>query len=199
MTVKMPVVTVTGAVHVSTRKIQDKKYASYEGEGLSVSQHPDAWRRIACLKGENWNISTPLKMLNFHSLTEKQKAHILSYAVDAGWVQEVALYRVSWFDDEFDGTASFILNSREEAEEEADGCDGELTEFVGHIYTDTFPDRTVKAGEPVMDLGIITAAWVNLERVDLDGVWWADNLDVARLSAPRGVISVNKVAGFMGV
>lgn len=191
----MPTVEKSGLSHVGTLNTADKKAFSYEGQGLSVSQHPDDWSRIARLTGPTHALHRTGTFLDYHELSEEQTSLIVDYAVSKGWVEEATVYRVRYYDDEWEQEMEMTLTSREEAEDEADGKEGEVLEETSFIYLE-MPDTTCVAGKPA-DLGVVTAAWVNEERPDLDGTWWDDDYDVSRLSAPRGVISPRRISDWL--
>lgn len=192
----MPVLEKSGLSHIGSPRAEEKKNFSYEGQGLSVSQHPEEWQRIARLDGGVHTFSKPARMLDFHSLSDEQLESVMAYALENGWVERSDVHTVTYFDDEWDQEMRMQFTDYDEAVDEAEAIGGEVSTAEAWKYLD-MPDSTAKSGE-VADADIIVAAWVNQERPDLDGVWWEDDLDVSRLSAPRGVIVPNRIESWLG-
>lgn len=176
--------------HVGSLHSALKKPDSYEGQGLSISEHPEDWQRIAQLSGDVWELNTPLNLLNFHELSPSEKQLIYRWGAQQGWVEKKEIYTVSWFDDEWDQEMSFSFSSYEEALDESP--DGEVTVSQDWVATKTFPDSTVRLGDADV-LGKLAVVWVERTLPEMQGVWWDDAHDVSRLSAPRGVICLGRV------
>jgi hypothetical protein len=184
----VPVVSPVGLTHVGSLDASAKKAWSYEGGGLSVSVNPEEWARIAHLGGPVWNLTkTDGVFLDYHEMTDAQKAAILAFGLERGYVVEQTGYTAAYFDDEWDQEMSSVYLTRAEAELEAEDNDADITEETIIVATALFPDSTVKAGGQWPEQ-ILATVWVEQEAEGLDGVWWEDELDVSRLSAPRGVV-----------
>lgn len=194
----IPTVFKSGLFHVGSLKLEDKKVASFEGDGLSVSPCPDSWRIIARITGDTWKIEESLKFLDAHSLTSKQKAEIVNWAQGQGFIVSSTLYKVEWFDDEMNQMMHTLFKDHDEAHEEAEDMGTDLIPVDDYLSTESFPDETVRAGMTSIEfMDILLAAYVKAEHPEVDGVWWNDKHDVNRYSAPRGVIhrvKVNKVS-----
>jgi hypothetical protein len=195
---EVPLKSFTTVHHVGSLNASQKKAESYEGQGLSFSLNPEEWQQIARLSGETWTLQKPgNKFLNYHKLTKAQRTAITEYGLEKGYIQETTSYRIVWWDDEADAELSMEFPTREEVEEEImDPDETTVTTHTTYMSTDAFPDITVKTGSTNVH-GILTAVWVNETQPGLDGVWWQDKLDVARLSAPRGVIVPNKISSWL--
>jgi hypothetical protein len=206
----IPTIKLAGLTHVGQLDLSLKRSWSLEGQGLSVSQNPEAWEEIARLGG-NPTWSLPMEkaiFLDYHALTAEQKTAISEFGVEAGYIEIVPGFEVTWWDDEDEMDRCAVFLTIEEALLETDGYqtedgdDPQVTGTAQMIATATFPDPTVKEGETGVDQ-ILATVWVSelaAERAgiwwadDLAGVWWDDDLDVDRLSAPRGVIVPSKIA-----
>lgn len=194
---RLPTRTFRELWHVGTMDPQHKRAGSHEGAGLSVSLHPGEWRRIARghVGGDLWRCTKPgNRFLDFHKLTKTQRRMIEDWGVAHGFATRGSLWRVT-LHDENDEPFHLDFPTREQAEREAwEAEDVAEVPGGGLLPTPLFHQRTRTTGDTV-DLGLLATLFVE-DATDLDGVWWNDLLDVARLSAPRGVIVPGKVAGW---
>lgn len=191
----IPTISKAGLFHVGTLQLEDKKAASFEGEGLSVSPCPDSWRAIARIVGDTWKIDKALNFLDAHALKDNQKSEIIQWANIRGFISQATLYRVEWFDDEMGQTMSTLFKSKEEATEEAEDMGVDFIPVDDYLATEVFPDATVRAGMNSIEfMDILLTAYAKVEHPEIDGVWWNDKHDVNRYSAPRGVVHCSKVS-----
>lgn len=195
---KLPTVKHTRIWHVGSLNPADKgqQGASLEGPGLSVSWCPSSWRAIAKLgEAPLWRCSRldgrQGRFLAVHALSDQQRAALIARAVDEKLLRNVKRYEVSWMDTEDNDRRYILLTSRCAAEAElralAEDEDGALSEVFVPVAT----AMLCKAiGQPVGDISAFDLALTELVNRDdyYDGVWWSDEHDVSRLSAPRGVI-----------
>jgi len=193
----LPVKTLTDLFHVGTLDAS-KKRDGYEGAGLSVSTHPDAWQKIARghVTGDTHTATKEgNKFLDVHSLSNKHNEQIKQWAVKNGYLEQQETVTVSWFDDEMDDTLSQTFNSMADAEAEYD----EELEYMdvkvdkgGIVPTDKLKKETRQ--NRIESTGVLEFVLpIFAEHQGLDGVWWQDKLDVQRYSAPRGVIVPSKI------
>lgn len=182
-----PAATFSSLTHVGSLNESDKQAWSLEGDGLSVSTEPEAWEQIAQLGGNQWWTfeKDANKFLDAHELTDQQRAAINAWGVEAGYLVEAKGWRISWYDDEMEDTMSTILDSEEEARDELDDreSDEEPEEITRFVAGPNFPDS---AGKDNADQ-VILSVWAD-KMTDFDGVWWNDDYDPDRYSAPRAVI-----------
>lgn len=209
----LPAVTVTGSKEPVTKLLASrsklstlyhvgrldqprrKPAVSYEGSGLSVSLHPDEWRKIARgqVGGDTWELTREDPKFLMATAANKKKA--VDWAVANGWIAQRKRYRVSWFDDEMDDTMSTEFDSLAEAQEEADAYGVEPEEVDSFVldkkgkayWKQAFSSKP--SNSLANDFAIIWFAEAN----GYDGVWWNEKLDPDRLSAPRGVILQGKL------
>jgi hypothetical protein len=211
----LPTISLEGLTHIGSLEPGDKNGWSLEGQGLSVSQHPEAWGRIARLGGPVWSLPMDeAKFLDFHELNDEQRTAMDDFGVERGYTELATAYRVTYYDDEAEEERWITCGTREEAlGEAAEYADQDLADEDGEISdadlvglitevtvmkaTAAFPDSTVKTGSTEID-EIVATVYVNEMLPDYDGVWWADRLDPVQLSAPRGVIVPSKIAGWIG-
>lgn len=189
----VPVIEVFDLTHVGSRSPSEKGTTSYEGQGLSVSQHPDAWARIARLGGPVWNVSGDTnRFLDYHELTDAQKSAIDAWGVERGYITPVKAWKISTWDEDEEDYRWFLTTKESEVEferEEAEYAEVETKFEVVATFaaTETFADTTVKAGDLHVEQ-ILATVWVQETDNDFEGVWWEDDYDPDNLSAPRGVI-----------
>lgn len=194
MLADFPTVTFDEVFHVGTLNPEDRKSASYEGDGISVSLHPDEWARIARLGGPTQVMTKPsgqpFQFVLWHDLITDNIDALRVWAVEQGWMEQRTAYRISWFDDEWDDTFSMEFTTEAEALAEAEDRGDEdacpVTPVTVWRPTDMFPEARVERDADPTDT--LLAVYVRRTRPDLDGVWWEDTFDPMRLSCPRGVL-----------
>lgn len=192
--INVPLISFKQVFHIGTLKIADKQRNSYEGSGLSVSLHPEAWKQIAKghVSGIVWTCSKEgNKFINAHKLTKKQKNFIKTWGIENKLVTVESVWRVNFYDDEAEENRFFEFATYEQAVEEADDID-DIEEVSGALHTTAIFNRRTLTNEKVANMDLLLTLWVE-DTTDFDGVWWNDNLNISNLSAPRGVIVKNKV------
>jgi hypothetical protein len=188
--------------HVGSMTATDKRADSYEGAGLSVSLHPNAWRRIArgFVGGDTYEMTKPGNVfLDAHKVGKRQEAQIRQWAIENGYAEAKAQYQVSWYDEEMDGRVAFVFDTREEAEAESDPEYNEdiiIKEIpTGMTGTQKLADRCMQTRIDTSPLDLILTVYAE-DVMGVDGVWFNDLHDPSRLSAPRGVIFQSKLASW---
>lgn len=182
--------------HVGTLNHADRADWSYEGDGLSVSVHPDDWAQIAKLGGPTWVLRKPewedLTFASWHDLTSEDRDALRQWAHARGWIEQRNISRVSWEDDEWNDTMTMDFDTEPEARAEADARVDE-DEIDAHVEpvtvwraTDTFPDARMSRDIDPTD--VLLAIYIRETRPDIDGVWWDDTYEPDLLSCPRGVL-----------
>ena len=193
-----PTISVDDLYHVGTMDASKKGDFSFEGNGLSVSTHPDAWKRIARgqVSGDTYTATKPGNaFLDAHNLTKKHEQDITQWAIQKGLLDQQETVTVSWYDDEMDDTLNITFNSMADAKaeygDELEDYDVDVNK--GGIVPTAKLQKTT--GQSRIDATGVLDYILPLyaEQLDLDGVWWGDELDVHRYSAPRGVIVPSKV------
>lgn len=176
----------------------DKGNQSFEGHGLSVSEHPDAWTAIAGLGGlPRWALersgSGEPAFLDWHRADVRLRDKFLAWGCAQGLCEPCRSWVMSYtdcdtederemhFDDE--GSAHVEADQRLEEKVRAD-----VVERPGWRLA---PSALAALSRDEADLcetqELVAILWA--ERcTDLDGVYWGDRLDPAALSAPRAVI-----------
>jgi len=194
--IRLPRIKLPKVYHVGSMDQGKKSGVSYEGNGLSVSLHPDEWRQIARgqVSGDTWVLSKPTgNFINAHKITGAGKRFVLAWGTEMGYLDLAVMYRVEWYDDEMGDTMSTVVSSYEEAAEEADYVDGTVTQVPGSPVATPKLDQIIGFKvDPMLAYDMVLTQYVE-SMTDADGIWWADDLDPDRYSAPRGVIFADRV------
>lgn len=189
----MKTVTLNNLFHVGTMNPADKwiRGLSHEGAGISVSSVPEVWRSLARLGDcPLWRCEKRgHQFLDAHSMQPEEKSHVYIWARDEKFVEPVPLWELTYFDDELNAPVHSLYPTKAEALSEADEG-AEVTETLGWKGTSTFVQRLNAPREvPAILLFDILLTFL-AEDAGLDGVFWDDELDPFRYSAPRAVIAL---------
>lgn len=191
---EMPIYQTGTVYHVGQMDISKKNDYSYEGDGLSVSLCPDAWKKISeTTCGDTHKLTKKNgekgRFLDVRKLNKRNKQEILDYGRKLGLIEDTIMYCFTYFDDELEADCKVKFKDKEEAILEAEDFDIEEDK----IYTekDIIPTEKMKQSmqfsfDEYKTFDILTTLYA--EQMGLDGCWWKDVLDVSRYSAPRGVI-----------
>lgn len=193
-----PTRTIDCLSHVGTLQPEHKRTGSYEGAGLSVSLHPDAWCHIAKLGGlPTWQLRRPGgRFLEAHALSTLHRETIFCWALTRGLVERCPVYVVQRFDEELDGPIVLTFDTLASAEAENDG-DFTMPIHQQLSYRSTPAlDQAARQESPTLGdravFDLLLPIFVE-EELSLDGVWWDDILEPSCYSAPRGVIVPSKL------
>lgn len=191
--------------HVGSFDESDKSHqgCSQEGNGLSVSLHPEEWIRIARLGGQpTWQMSLTLgggKFLDSHAMSTFQNGQVEQWAVQQGLLAPQERWKASWFEDDEDSAErmpvsyfSLFTNEAQAIREYGEGENDEKIEAITMLCATEKADA--RCGFKIGDHFVADIAKTfYAEDHGLDGVWWKDCLDVHALSAPRGVINLTRL------
>ena len=189
-----PYVQLDRVVHIGTLDVSQKgnRGDSYEGSGLSFSTDPEAWEAIAQLGGQAWwecSLASH-RLLDGHALVKQHGDALAQWGIKEGLVTSGTAWVVSWFDDEMDDTMSMWCGSLAQAQEERREEEDPIEERTTYLPTQALRDamrHKARAGEADPSvLDDLATVWA--QRQGLHGVWWKDQLDPDRYSAPRGVL-----------
>jgi hypothetical protein len=191
--VQFPLITLEKAWHLGTLDIANKNSHSYEGSGLSISTHPEIWRKIAKLNGELFGLVKQKNFfLDFHSLTDTRKASLFSWGLRQGYVEQVKIHFYSYYDDEKMSNLTFESANYEEMLREAEDYDIQTKD--GYQATVSLLKETQRSKiEPIEVLDFLAIVYSE-RHLRVDGVWWQDELNLATQSSPRGVIFTKKLS-----
>jgi len=186
----VPTINLKNLYHVGTLDASKKSDNSYEGSGLSVSTHPDAWRKIARGKvgGDTYMAIKPNNIfINAHKITKLVEREIAQWAIENGLLESTDIYRVSHFDDELDSELYSDYDSLEDAQHEA-GEEYDIKKISGG-FKPTAKLKELTKNPHMTSTGVLDYVLpLYAESLGYDGVWWQDRLNVNSYSAPRGVI-----------
>lgn len=194
----VPMVTKDPVYHVGDLNKKRKVGGTgYEGDGLPVSEHPQAWSQIARLGSDLWYLkkkSGKGRFMNMLAAMKNKalKSRVVSWAVNSGWATQGRVWKTSRYDDEWEDTLVSTYASKEEAEREhEDEDDVEIEEVSQLVATPKLEDWWQSFTGDKINVALVEEMIFFLfarDQTDLDGVWWNEILDVTRLSAPRGSI-----------
>lgn len=188
--------------HVGNMEVKEKK-SSYEGSGLSISIHPNEWRRIARLPGNLYSVTkeNPL-FLDIHKLSKKKRNEIFQWGLKKGYLTPGEVFLYEYDDEGYPATMEFLSYDEWYSEWGYEAYDEEGLELMKKSLT---KEKTFFGTKELSELSgweyelppslartfcIIRYAE---EVLELDGVYWNDILDVNRYSAPRAVIFQSKL------
>ena len=197
----LPTLSFRSLFHWGTMNPADKGKSSLEGGGLSVTTHPEEWAQITPLGGCRWRLTKPGgRFLDARALSPQHSKGILQWGVKQGYVEPREIYRVSYWDDELEDTVMMDFESKEEAEEEADFMEAEVTVVSGggFVPTTKLESRTGVSSSIAEAFDHLLTVYVEAN-TDFDGVWWEDEVDPLKYSSPRGVISRKKLPEWKAV
>jgi hypothetical protein len=200
----LPLVCYPKVFHVGSLNAQDKGRAgnSYEGNGLSVSLHPEEWTQIARLGGgQTFQLTKPTgSFLDTLELSPDWRQAFETQAFADGWLTPAQRWRIEWFDGDTEERVHTFLKNEEAARAELQGF-GESAE-TGDCRPVQVPiataQLTARIGFEPDDLDATALAltcWVE-DHTRLDGLWWHERLNVDQLSAPRGVINLRSLSSW---
>lgn len=177
-------------VHVGTLREKDKgiRGPSLEGDGLSVSTCPQAWVQIAKLGGLPWfELRRPDNaFLDAHRLVPWSAQDIVRWGLDNAFVGQVTLWRATRWDDELESEVFSLHTNRDEALAEShDGAD--VRSVPGLAARPALAARMNQRVEPLQVEPLLQVVFAQ-DILEVDGVFWDDELDVSRWSAPRAVL-----------
>jgi hypothetical protein len=191
ITNSLPTITFQELFHVGTMNAEHKSLGSFEGSGLSVSTHPEAWATILktgndpvwkCTKNDN-------KFIDFHKLSKRNKDVIAEWAFRNGFASVSRAWKVEYYDDEEEQTRYFTFYDEEKAKQQAEMMDTTPIEISGGniVSTPKLALRMMQHTHGVESMDLVVVVYAE-DAMKYDGVWWSDKLKVSNLSAPRGVV-----------
>lgn len=197
----LPRATLDRVVHIGHLDPADKGWqgASHEGAGLSFSTNPEAWERIANLGDRpHWEAqATDWRLLDGHACLN-DPAHrdtVMAWAQQAGLVDTHTVFEARYWDDELDSLVTLPCATEEAAWGEVENKEEEPTTAVVPVSqavpTATLCRQMAQPAHVANRPHALTEQWAATAWAQAngwDGVWWADQLAPAKLSAPRGVL-----------
>jgi len=189
MKTSFPFIDFTEFYHVGTFNPQDKKADSFEGNGLSVSVDPEAWKQITPLEGSTWKLSKPKggKFMFASGLTEQNLHEIWNWGLEHNYTELKTLYNAKYFQEGLDEMVTLEFDTKEEYQKQGIPDDKILKNENAIKNTQKFEDRlgwSLNWTPFIFDIVITFYA----EDHGFDGVWWNHLHDVEKRSAPCGVI-----------
>lgn len=196
---QLPLRRISKLWHVGSMNSADKGRNSIEGNGLSVSLHPDDWASIARLGAQVYTLTRKGggNFLDAHALRQGTRQDLETWGVSQRWLEQGLMHELSWVDE--DGDPRFILyadeakaNAEAEAMREEGEQDVQLKPTLRMVLTDAANQRIGFKLDASLAADMVATFWVE-DCTPLDGVWWADRYDPASFSCPRGVICLKQL------
>ena len=185
--------------HIGSMDPGEKGEGSLEGEGLSISTHPEEWQQIAELgRGPVWELTRKgNRLLDFHRLTRAQRSAMADWGVQQGLIERKPAWQVRWWDSEDRAFRYVEAESEEEAKAEAEPVGGKVKALSSVAYPTARLRQATRnpRASSVVAMDLLATVYAD-KALGWDGVWWQDTLDVPGLSAPRGVIFPSRLPGW---
>lgn len=186
--------------HVGSLDISKKVEGSYEGSGLSVSNCPEAWRKInkGMTYGDTWNIKKEKGGLfvDYHdTMCEEFKEVLKLWGMLNGYLTGCLVYSIEVYDDELGSYYNLNFLNKEDAEIEADMYDTTIIESTG-VKSTVKMLKEIKyslKGDLINPYDLLFTLYVEKSFEHIDGIWWEDSYMPECYSAPRGVIFNSKL------
>ena len=191
--------------HVGTLEYSDRQSGrkpSLEAFCLSVSDHPEDWRSIACLgDAPQWALSRHNSFfIDVMAFSDDQNDLVRDWAITSGYARQEQLWK-AWFTNESDEWCYMLLKSREAAQMEVEDYDvpeGEGPAPDGSCVEPVEDLVLTEAGEERLDrwrndiqgfdgaLILFCREVIRKENPDIVGIWWDETYDPDMFSCPRG-------------
>lgn len=193
------------------------KRNSYEGSGLSISTVPNSWRKIARLSGEVFELNkSGGRFLDILALSLSSRRTIFEWAIVNQYLSTKKLWVYDYYDDEYRSFYQMEFESLEDLLQtvELDELDEEERT---HLFSS--PSKVKREEEQSSIFGVeryqatekllLAEEWEGVcsssisedfaiarytdEVLQLDGIYWGETDNEARMSAPRAVIFQSKL------
>ena len=189
-----PLYTISTVWHVGSMEVSRKNINSHEGSGLSVSECPHDWVRIARIGGAFHELKTANgQFLDYHQTTEEQRDIMKQWGVQQGYITLETLYESAYYDDEMESSVCCLHATYEEAYEESYEQEEAVTEMPNQpVATKRMKERVMGFAHHVLVMQLLSTLYAE-DVLGLHGVWFHDEYDPFSYSAPRGVIVPSRV------
>lgn len=173
-------------------------HTSHEGRELSISTHPGVWERI--IRGDGatgdealrtYELSNPEAEFYYVDPTADLEAE-QAWCLDNGYTAEVCGYRVTYTDENND-ERYLKFRDKQTARTEAQSRGATFSEEPiltlgpkGVNYWETAFSQSPEQASSVLIEGLLPIWYAS--HLDVDGVWWDEQLAPEKRSAPRGCI-----------
>ncbi|WCK57266.1 hypothetical protein PP175_29180 (plasmid) [Aneurinibacillus sp. Ricciae_BoGa-3] len=190
-----PIVHINKVYHIGRIDNSRKRKNSYEGSGLSISNHPNAWLKISDrdLESSLYEfVKNDASFLDFHELNAVLVDEMTKWGLEMGYILCATLYRYTFWHGDLDEEASILFQTYEEALEESNKDEEAIEQIDGFIATEKMNKKVFGEPSPIDVIDLLSTLFAE-HVLKIDGVWWDDDLDISALSAPRGVIFNSKL------
>ena len=188
--------------HVGDMDINLKSNFSLEGDLLSVSQTPQTWNKIGRLNGNNNRLEfNEALYVDYYYFKEKYYNAVIDWALENHYIIESQTFSYAYYDDEMEDELEFIFDTIDELLEEfPDVEDEDISTDLNWKLTEGFKLENKSSSKSDFDLTNLHIKYIEqnilTQNENVVGVWWNDNFDPLRYSAPRGGIFNEKLSLF---
>jgi hypothetical protein len=181
--------------HVGLMNIANKSDISYEGSGLSISKHPEEWQKINPLtSGDLFELKkrTPI-FFDYYKEKDSIKRSVIKWGIDNNFVEEITTYKVCWYNDEIEDELCMFFDNKNDAIDEAGDYGVDIIIDKGYKATNKLKQMSLQKSIGIDNtFDILLTVYLD-NNTEYDGIWWEEELDVLKYSAPRGVIFNSKL------
>lgn len=202
----LPLVNINQLFHIGTLNPDHRgeRGESQEGHLVSVSNCPEAWKKIARLGGlalHQFSKEDGIILLDMHAVSHL-KDEIKKWSFDHQLAKNKTLFKAWVYNSESElwgytlqeSHASALLETDEDDQDgpHGAGCIESVEVMVGTEKLSNLVKIKNMEKEDAFDFLIMI--WAQENHPEIDGVWWNENFDPGALSAPRGGIFPDRLA-----
>lgn len=181
--------------HIGTLKKENKSDTSLEGiNGISISSDSNIWGEINDIHGNGDTFEFTKKENTFvdaHSLSQKTKDLIMEWGVENGFLSSVTKYKYEYYDEDSELDSFLVFDTLDEALDDYNYDD--LTIFKEYNATQKFKD--IVGENNAWNLELMLSVYTN-KTTNFDGIYWNDESNKNKYSAPRGIIFEDKISSW---
>jgi hypothetical protein len=181
--------------HIGTLKKENKSDTSLEGiNGISISSDSNIWGEINDIHANGDTFEFTKKdniFVEAHSLSQKTKDLIMEWGVENGFLSSTTKYKYEYYDEDTELDSFFVFDTLDEALDDYNYDD--LTIFKEYNATQKFKD--IVGENNAWNLELMLSVYANTT-TNFDGVYWNDESNKSKYSAPRGIIFEDKISSW---
>jgi hypothetical protein len=172
--------------------LKNKKRIFHEGNGLSITSEPKAWKNI-CFPLESCLYKYKTSPVEFANITDIQNNYnfsnyIFHWGLKNNFIQKQNVYIISYSDHQFGMTLTKTFTTIDELKK--DGYNNSDIIQIKKYNTTKKLNELLHEGKNVpvgLLFDFIILAYI-LKNTDYKGAWWNDFVNIREYKAPKGVI-----------